>query len=70
MNLKRLWLYACVAGLFLSAGLYAAGQQGAADAVWAATTVLGGAPVLVDVLRTLMHREAGVDVIAILAIVG
>ena len=38
--------------------------------MWAATTILGGLPVLVGVIRSVAHREAGVDVIAILAIIG
>lgn len=67
---KRAWLFACVAGLGIGGLLYAADQQGPANAVWAVTTVLGGVPVLVGVVRSLLHREAGVDVIAILAIIG
>ena len=70
VNLKRLWLFACVAGLVGGAVLYLADQHAAADAVWAATTVLGGAPLIVDVVRSLARHELGVDVIAILAIGG
>jgi heavy metal translocating P-type ATPase len=70
MNLKRLWLYACAAGLAVGAALSIGGQHDAADAVWAATTVLGGLPVLIDTVRSLAHREWGVDLIAILAILG
>jgi heavy metal translocating P-type ATPase len=69
-NLKRLWLFGCLAGLLGGAALAAADQQDAANAVWAATTILGGLPVLVGVIRSVAHREAGVDVIAILAIIG
>ena len=69
-NLVRLWLFGCLAGLLGGAALAAADQHDAANAVWAATTILGGLPVLVGVIRSVAHREAGVDVIAILAIIG
>ena len=69
-NLVRLWLFGCLAGLLGGAALAAADQHDAANAVWAATTILGGLPVLVGVIRSVLHREAGVDVIAILAIIG
>jgi heavy metal translocating P-type ATPase len=70
MNATRLWLAGCVTGLVVGAALYAAGSHDAANAVWAATTVLGGAPVVVDVVRSLIAREPGVDLIAIMAIGG
>jgi len=70
VNLKRLWLYACIAGLVGGAVLYLADRHAAADALWAATTVLGGAPLVVATVRSLARGELGVDVIAILAIGG
>ena len=69
-SLTRLWLFACLAGLLGGAVLAALDEHDAANAVWAATTVLGGVPVLVGVIRSIAHREAGVDVIAIVAIIG
>ncbi len=70
MNLKRLWLFACVAGLVVGAALYLVDERAAADAVWAATTVLGGVPLIVDVVRSLARHELGVDLIALLAMVA
>ena len=69
-SLKRLWLFACLIGLVGGGLLYVADRHSASDAVWAATTILGGVPVLVGVIRSLLRREAGVDMIAILAIIG
>jgi heavy metal translocating P-type ATPase len=42
----------------------------AADAVWAATTVIGLVPIAWEVGRGIWLREAGVDLIAVLAMVG
>ncbi|MEP6757982.1 MAG: heavy metal translocating P-type ATPase [Actinomycetota bacterium] len=67
---KRLWLFVCLAGLLGGAVLAATDRPTAADAVWAATTILGGVPVFVGVIRSILRREAGVDAIAILAIIG
>jgi heavy metal translocating P-type ATPase len=66
----RLWLLTCVVGLALGEVLVLSDRSSAGQFVWAATTVIGGLPVLVDVLRSIARREAGVDLIAIIAIVG
>ncbi|HZD79028.1 MAG TPA: heavy metal translocating P-type ATPase, partial [Actinomycetota bacterium] len=42
----------------------------AAELAWAATTVVGIVPMSVSVVRDLLHRETGVDIIALLAMVG
>jgi heavy metal translocating P-type ATPase len=42
----------------------------AADVVWAATTVVGLVPIGWEVARGIWRREAGVDLIAVLAMVG
>jgi heavy metal translocating P-type ATPase len=56
----------------ISAGgiLYLSGSHDAADLVWAATTVLGVVPLAWEVLRGILRREAGVDLIALLAMLG
>ncbi|WP_332367380.1 heavy metal translocating P-type ATPase [Micromonospora sp. WMMC241] len=52
------------------AALWFAGARGAADLVWAAVTVLALAPAAWSVLRELWRRQFGVDVIAVLALLG
>jgi heavy metal translocating P-type ATPase len=66
-----IWLL-IAAGIGIVAGgvAYAAGAHGAADALWAATTVVGLVPLLVSVGRDLAKRKSGVDVIALLAMSG
>jgi heavy metal translocating P-type ATPase len=56
----------------LAAGLIAAaaGAGGAADLVWAVTTVVGLVPAVVWVAGSLRRREPGVDLVAVLALVG
>jgi heavy metal translocating P-type ATPase len=66
----RIWLGACVVGLALGEALVLQGHSSAGHAVWAITTVIGGIPPLVDVVRSVARREAGVDLIAIIAIAG
>ena len=50
--------------------LYAFGYGGAADAVWAAGSAIMLVPLTWSVLRTLWHRDVGVDAIALVAIAG
>jgi cation transport ATPase len=69
-DLDRLWLLGSIAGIGVGAALAVAGRSEAADAVWAATTAVGGVPMVVAVVRGIVRREPGVDVIALLAIVG
>ncbi|HEV8089328.1 MAG TPA: heavy metal translocating P-type ATPase [Actinomycetota bacterium] len=66
----RLWLATCVIGLVAGAGLVLTHHTEAGHLVWAVTTVIGGIPVTIDVVRSLAKREAGVDLIAIIAILG
>ena len=70
IGFTRLWLAACVVGLVSGAVLVAAGHTAEGHLLWGVTTVIGGIPVTIDVIRSLARREAGVDVIAILAILG
>jgi heavy metal translocating P-type ATPase len=56
----------------LAAGLtaWAAGADVAADWLWAATIVLALVPLAVSIGKQLLRREPGVDLIAVLALVG
>jgi heavy metal translocating P-type ATPase len=60
----------CAAGLLGGAVAWAAGYGTAADALWAATSLVALALVLVVMVRSLLRRAFGVDVIAVLAILG
>ncbi|MEW2472204.1 heavy metal translocating P-type ATPase [Micromonospora gifhornensis] len=73
--LRRRWaLWAPLTGLtvlvLVGAALRWAGRPGAADLVWAAVTLVALAPAALSVLRDLWRRRFGVDVIAVLALVG
>ncbi|WP_204291562.1 heavy metal translocating P-type ATPase [Micromonospora gifhornensis] len=73
--LRRRWgLWAPLTGLtvlvLVGAGLRWAGRPGVADLVWAAVTLVALVPAAVSVLRDLWRRRFGVDVIAVLALVG
>ena len=59
-------LVAVVAG----AVLWLVGAHGAADLAWAAAVVLALIPLGISVARDLLHRETGVDLIALLAMSG
>src|SRR5579884_1344026 len=65
------FVLACV-DLGLAAGLIAwtLGRPTVADLAWAATTAIALIPLTVSVLLDLLHRELGVDVIALLAMGG
>ena len=66
----RWLLLGSIVGVCLGGALWLAGEHAAANGVWAITTVMGGVPLLIDVVRSFARREFGVDVIAALAIVG
>ncbi len=66
----RLLLVASVAALVGGLLLVAVGQPAAGHAVWAAITAAVGVRLAVSIVLDLVRREAGVDVIALLAIVG
>ena len=65
-----LLLSACVIGLGSGGGAWFAARHVLADALWAGTAGLALIPISAALLRSLRSRAAGVDVIAILAIVG
>jgi len=59
-----------LAALVTGAALWLWGAHPAADLVWAAAVVLALLPLGISVARDLIHRETGVDLIALLAMVG
>ncbi len=63
-------LVAATAGLALGGLLHAIGAAEAARGLWAATTVLGVVPAAWWVIDAARHDRLGVDVIAVLALVG
>jgi heavy metal translocating P-type ATPase len=67
---SRAFLGLAVVGLAVGGGLWAAGEHDAANVAWAATTIVGILPLAYSVAIDLLHRETGVDVIALLAMAG
>ena len=63
-------LFGCIAGLSGGVVLWAVGYSAAADGVWAATSLLALVPVVVSMVRDLIRRSGGIDVIAVMAIIG
>jgi heavy metal translocating P-type ATPase len=69
-RLLTLLLGLTVGGLAAGGVLRLAGQDGAADVAWSVTTFLGLVPALYWVAASLRRRQPGVDVIAVLALIG
>jgi len=68
---RRYWLFAAtLAGLVGGAAAWMAGRDGLADRAWSATAVVALVPLVIDIVRQLWMRRAGVDVIAVLAMAG
>lgn len=67
---SNLFLLTSVLGIAAGAVLSAADRAGAAGMVWAATTLIGLIPITRDVIGGILRREAGVDLIAVLAMAG
>jgi heavy metal translocating P-type ATPase len=57
-------------GLVLGLALSGGGQPDLADLAWSIPAIIIGAWLALSIVRDLLRREAGVDVIAVLAIVG
>jgi heavy metal translocating P-type ATPase len=70
INPALLLLSACVIGLTGGGGAWFAGRHVLAAALWAGTAGLALIPITAALIRSLRRRAAGVDVIALLAIVG
>ena len=66
------WVFFIVAFVGVGGGtaLWIASANGAAHLVWTATTVVTFAPLIVRVSTSLLRREPGVDLIAVLAMAG
>jgi len=71
-ELMRMLLAPGAAMLGITAGglLYAISGSGLADAAWGATVAIMLAPLSWSVLRSLLHGDVGVDIIALLAMAG
>ena len=67
---SRAFLTLAVVGLAVGGVLWAAGEHDAANMAWAATTIVGILPLAYSAAIDLLHRETGVDVIALLAMAG
>jgi len=64
------FLAASVIGVVMGIVLHMAGHPRAGDVAWAITTAVGILPVAWEVLVAIRHRQAGVDLIALLAMAG
>jgi heavy metal translocating P-type ATPase len=69
-DLTRWWLGAAVVGVVVGGGLYLADEHDAANVALAITTVVGILPLAWETVTGLIHRKAGVDLIALLAMAG
>ena len=66
----RLLLVTCVVGLAAGGVAFAAGAPRAADVAWGLSALAAVIPLAVGMVRDLLRRSAGVDFIAVIAIVG
>ncbi len=64
------WLIASITGLAVGGICWLVGDRSTADTTWAAVAALALGPLVVQVARSLLRREPGVDVIALLALTG
>jgi heavy metal translocating P-type ATPase len=69
-DLSRVWLATSILGILTGGALWALDLPGAANVAWIVTTVVALVSLLRDVVRGLIRRQAGVDVIALLAMGG
>ena len=69
-DLTYLWLIVSVVGIVAGGIAWLAGSHDAADAVWGVTTAVGLVPLAWTTVVGLIKREAGVDLIALLAMAG
>ena len=67
---ERVLLALTLGGLIVGLGATAAGQETIAWWVWTAPSAIVGIWLLGNIIADLVHRESGVDVIAVLAIAG
>jgi heavy metal translocating P-type ATPase len=69
-DLTYLWLTLSVVGITTGAVVWLAGAHDAAHVVWGVTTGIGLLPLTWETVAGLIRREAGVDLIALLAMAG
>ncbi len=69
-DLTRWWLAASVVGILTGAALRIGGSPDAANVAWGVTTAVGILPLAWETVQGLIHRRAGVDLIALLAMAG
>ena len=69
-DLTYIWLAVSVVGITAGGILWMSGSHDAAHAAWAVTTWIGLLPLAWTTIRGLIRREAGVDLIALLAMAG
>ena len=69
-DLSRFWLATSIVGITAGGLLWLFDNKGAADVAWIVTTVIALVSLLRDVVTGLLQRQAGVDVLALLAMGG
>ena len=69
-DLTPWWLAASVIGILTGAVLRVTGSPDAANVAWGVTTAVGILPLAWETVQGLIHRQAGVDLIALLAMAG
>jgi heavy metal translocating P-type ATPase len=70
LELIYLWLVVSIAGIITGGVLWVAGSHDGANVAWAVTTAVGLLPLVWETLVGLWRRQAGVDLIALLAMAG
>ncbi len=65
-----MWLAVSVVGIAAGGIAWGAGSRDTAHVIWAVTTAIGLVPLAWETVTGLIHREAGVDLIALLAMAG
>ncbi|HEV2951006.1 MAG TPA: heavy metal translocating P-type ATPase, partial [Actinomycetota bacterium] len=69
-DLSRVWFATSILGILTGGVLWAVDMRGAADVAWTVTTAIALVSLIRDVVRGFLQRQAGVDVIALLAMGG
>ncbi len=69
-DLSRVWLATSILGILTGGVLWLLDLRDAANVAWAATTAVALVSLLRDVVEGILRRQAGVDVIALLAMGG
>jgi heavy metal translocating P-type ATPase len=70
LSVSTAFLALSLVGIVTGAVLWFAGDEDAANVAWAVTTVIGLVPIAWEVGTGILRRQPGVDVIAVLAMVG